>query len=1333
MTVLDPAGKRALAAELLRRKAQRARPVPLTAAQYRLWLLSELDPESPAYHVPIAFRLRGTLDCAALQRALTAIARRHDVLRARITLLDGEPAYAVADNVSVGLPLVDAADAVECATLLARESTRPFDLRADVPLRALLVRSAPAEHVLLLTLHHIAVDGWSVGILTRELSALYAAYAADHSSPLAEPACTYADFAAWQRDAAADRAQRDNLRFWTAALTDPPPLLPFAALGDDGAPAAGALRVRTLGAPLHDALERFCRTRGTTVYATLLAVFAVLLERLTDQQDFIIGAAVANRALPAFEEPIGFFVNTLPLRLRLTGEPDFAAWLADVTRVTLDAFDHQDVALQAVVEAVQPARVAGRTPLINVMFVVNNTPAAPLTLPGLDVTPVDIARTTAKFDVTLEATPLEGDTRIGFEYRTDLFTSAAIDALLDAVVALLTAALADPEQRVSALPAVPPDALERQLHTWNPGARPLSGERIERIFERRVRAQPGAIAVIDGARTTTYGELDVRAAALARRIRAGGAAPGARIGMCLERGTNAIVAMLAILKAGGVYVPFDPAYPAARDAQLLDVARVRLVVTEERWCARFADRCGVLALDAADSAPAHDDGAVPAAPGDGGDAAYIMFTSGSTGVPKGVLVPHAGIERLVIDAAYAAITPTDTLAHAAALAFDAATFEIWGALLNGARLAIVPAPALLAPGGVRAAIARDSITVQFMTPAFARELARSDPAAVAPLRRLIIGGDVLDIATVARLQAAAPRTQLVNGYGPTETTTFATTHALEPLAPGTRTIPIGRPIRNTRAYILDRRRRPLPAGAAGELWIGGAGVALGYIGDAELTARKFRSDPFVGTPGGRMYATGDRARYLPDGSIAFLGRIDRQIKRNGFRIEPAEIEGALAADPAVSAAAVVVGDHGRGGARLIAYVAAGESHAAGIARRLRRQLPAFMQPDAVVAVPALPVDTNGKVDRRALAARTEPTPPRAVAELADEAEAALRTVWEELLDVRPIASNDNFFALGGHSLLAMRMLAEIERRYAVRLSAALLFEAPTIAHLARAMRAGAASRALDAPLAFNPAGTRRTLFFLHGSIRGGGFYCRELAAAVGPDQPIIAIRPHTMRHGALPSIEAMAADTVALIKRSTPHGPYVVGGYCNGGLVAFEVARQLRARGDDVAHVVLIDVPDVARGVHTACALVQRGGALLRVDAQLRARLCAQVARWPHHQRRFRASSAKHQFVAQRIARLLRASPRATADGPAREPVPDVQLDAWIRLTEAHVPGHYDGRLTLLATRPDDPADGPRGRSWIGRATHVEIRPIPGRHLTCLTEHLANTAATFAAVLAQER
>jgi amino acid adenylation domain-containing protein len=1325
VTVLDPADKRALAAELLRRKAQRSRPVPLSAAQYRLWLLSELEPETPDYNVPVAFRLRGALDRAALQRALTAIARRHDVLRARITTVDGEPAYAVAENVGVALPVADAGDPAECAQLLARESARPFDLRADVPLRALLVRCAAAEHVLLVTMHHIAVDGWSVGIFTRELSALYAAYAADETSPLAEPACTYADFAAWQRDAAGDRAQTENLRFWTAALTDPPPPLPFAALSDGTVSAGGGLRARTLGASLHGALDRFCRARGTTLYATLLAAFAVLLERLTDRDDFIVGAAVANRTLPAFEEPIGFFVNTLPLRLRLTGEPDFATWLAEVQGLTLDAFDHQDVALQAVVEAVQPARVAGRTPLINVMFVVNNTPGEPLTLRGLDVTPVDIERTTAKFDLTLEATPLDDDTRIAFEYRTELFTTAAVDALLDAVVTLLGAAIADPHQRVSSLPVVPPDALDRQLHAWNATTQPLCGERIEALFERRARAQPAAVAIVDGANTMTYGELDARAAALARQIRARGSGPGAGIGMCFERGVNAIVAMLAILKAGGVYVPFEPAYPAARSAQMLAVADVRLVLTEQRWCARFANRCDVLAYDGADIAP-HDVDVIPPVPGSGADAAYIMFTSGSTGPPKGVLVPHAGIERLVVDAAYAPITPADTLAHAATLAFDAATFEIWGALLNGARLAIVPAAVLLAPGGVRAAIGRDGITVQFMTPAFARELARSDPAAVAPLRRLIIGGDVLDVATVARLQSAAPRTQLVNGYGPTETTTFATTHAIDVLAPGTRAIPIGRPIRNTRAYILDRRRRPLPAGAPGELWIGGAGVALGYVNDAELTARKFRCDPFDGRPGARMYATGDRVRFLPDGSIAFLGRIDRQIKRNGFRIEPGEIEAALAADPAVSAAAVVVRGDGSSRARLAAYVATADPDGGAIAQRLRALLPAFMQPDTIVALAALPVDVNGKVDRRALAAHAEPAAPRAAAELADEAEAALRAVWEELLGVRPIANDENFFALGGHSLLAMRMLAEVERRYAVRLTAALLFEEPTIAHLARAMRDGAVRRAHHGPDAFNAAGARRTLFFFHGSIRGGGFYCRELATALGPDRPLIAIRPHAVRHGPLPAIEAMAADAVALIKRGTPHGPYLLGGYCNGGLVAFEVARQLRARGDDVARVVLIDVPDVAPGVHAAHALLERGGTLLRVDAPLRARLGAQVARLPHHHRRFCASSAKREFIARRIAKLLRV-PQLASDA-----VPDPLLAAWSRLTEAHVPGRYDGRLTLLATRPDSPADGARGHSWIGRAPHVDIRPIPGRHLTCLTEHLADTAATFAAVLASE-
>jgi amino acid adenylation domain-containing protein len=1332
MTVLDARQKRALAAELLRRRDQRARPIPLSAAQHRLWLLHELEPGVATYNIPYAFTLRGPLDIEALRRAFATIVRRHDVLRSTIVVCDGEPAYVVDDGSGFALPLLDAA-AGACVEIVARESARPFDLRSDAPLRVLLLRVAADEHVLVVTLHHIAADGWSAGVLKRELGALYAAYRSAGAAPLAETACTYADFARRQRDDYAGSAFAERIGYWHARLDAPPRALDFGPPRDTiASPAAGALRTRILGPAERAALERVGRAHGTTLFATLLGAFALLLARFTGQRDFIVGSAFANRMRPEFEELIGFFVNVLPLRLALANDPTLDEWLAQIQRLAIDAFDRQDVPFDALVATARPARVATQVPLVNVMFVLNNVPDEPLELEALEVVARDIERTSAKFDLTLEATFAGGDLRLGFEYRTDRFDAGTIDAMLDALVTLVVAFDGTGSRRVSALPLLSPAARSRAVDDWNATARPLARERIERLFERRAAEAPAAIALVDGPFRLTYGELDGQANRLAHYLRAAGTDRDSRVGVLFERGAAAVVSMLAILKAGGAYVPLDPAYPRLRLEAALSAAGVTRVFTEERWAGALAGGAvEVFRLDAdagqlaayAATAPAPLPGA------DGGDPAYVMSTSGSSGTPKAVIIAHTGIERLAVQPDYAPIGAADTVGHGAPLAFDAATFEIWAPLLNGARIAVLARDTLLDPAALRTAFERDRITIVFLTTPLAREIARTAPATFAPLHRLLVGGEALDAATVRAIMRAAPHTRLCNIYGPTETTTFATWHPFV-TEPAAEPIPIGRPIVNTRAYVLDALLTPQPPGAAGELYIGGPGVALGYLDDPAETAARFIRDPFSDEPSARLYATGDRARYRADGAIEFLGRSDDQIKRRGYRIEPGEIEAALRALPAVGGAAVVA--HGAAGEtiRLVAYVTPADGCAIdtpALIDALRARLPEHLLPDAIEPIPTLPLTVNGKVDRADLAARLPSARAVTGARLRNEAEAAVAAIWEQLLATGPVAHDDNFFALGGHSLLALRMLAQIERTHAVSLPPALLFAEPTVARLARAMCEHSLRAEHSPTVAFNTGGAAQPFFFLHGSIGGGGFYCRTFAERIGAQRPVYAIRPHAKTRRTLPSFAAMAVDTVNEIKRLQPHGPYVLGGYCNGGLVAFEAARRLRAGGDAVANVILVDVPPVSRAMRRIAGVIDRAGIRLRLPKPLRDGTIAFTARLPHHSARFIASRDKVRHVARGVAKLLcRARPAMALrriDGGTEKTI----LDPWIALTETYVAQQYDGRLTLLRTRDDDAGGG-----WLEVAPQTAVHVIPGTHVTCITDCLNETAVVLAEILTAE-
>jgi amino acid adenylation domain-containing protein len=809
------------------------------------------------------------------------------------------------------------------------------------------------------------------------------------------------------------------------------------------------------------------------------------------------------------------------------------------------------------------------------------------------------------------------------------------------------------------------------------------------LFAEQARQHPESAAVLEGEHTLSYAQLDARAHRLAQRLQALDIAPASRIGVCMERSIEEIVALLAVLKADCTYVPFDPRQPPERLAHILrDADAAAVIVTRTAERALAAARAGstrpviVLDRDTTGEAAAPFAASVPAR---GEAPAYVMYTSGSTGEPKGVVVPQRAIVRLVRDTDYLQIGAQDVIAHLSNPAFDAATFEVWGALLNGARLAVIPRETTLAPAELAATLDRDGVTTLFLTTALFNLVARDTPRAFAD-RVVLFGGEAVEPRWVAAALAAGPK-RLLHVYGPTETTTFATWHEVRAVDDTASTVPIGRPIANTEVYVLDRHGEPVPPGVPGEIYIGGPGLAEGYLGRPELTAECFVAHPFAPEPGARLYRTGDRARYRDDGAIEFLGRLDRQVKIRGHRIESAEIEIALRALPQVRDAVVVVRGDTADTRQLIAYVAVtpgNEPAPADFSSNLRRTLPDYMIPAAIVMLPALPLTGNGKVDRAALPDPDVLAARRTGKQAApwDPLEHLIAHVWEGLLGVRDIGVHDDFFDLGGHSLLAAQMMDEIARETGVSVPLTALFTDATIAHLASVLRGGAASAA--PVVALRAEGTRPPLFFLHGDFSGGGFYCRGLARELGEDQPFYAVHPHGLNDSSVPdSIEAMAEDLVAAIRRERPHGPYVVGGHCNGAMIAVEVARRLIEHGERVPLVLLLD----AKAPWSATPVFEM---------------------------------ASGNAPARRARRGIDPLPAGTSVG-------DKAFTRYRQAMARYSPARVPVRIAVLRSEAFRDLRPNLGWSSIGEC--VETHAIPGDHHSSITRHVAETATRMRACI----
>ncbi|RKI51412.1 amino acid adenylation domain-containing protein, partial [Corallococcus sp. AB049A] len=1045
----------------------REQPLPPSFAQQRLWFIDQLEPGSPLYNVPLAVRLEGALDVAVLQRALDALVQRHEALRTTFTAHEGTPVQVVHPPSAMPLEVEDLRGLEagereeEARRRVMAQGLRSFDLARGPLVRAQLVRLAEQDHLLALTMHHAISDGWSLGVLVREIGALYAAFVMGRPSPLPELPLQYADYAAWQRGWLQGDALDREVAFWKGRLEGAPAALELPT--DRPRPAvrgnAGAMHFFQWPPELTQRLRALAQREGASLYMVLLAGWQVLLSRYSGQTDICVGSPIAGRTRAELEGLIGFFVNTLVLRARVEGETSFRELLKQVRGTVLEAYEHQDVPFEKLVEALQPDRSLSHTPLFQTLLALQNVPQGDLGLPGMSLKPLMMESRTAKFDVSVFFVEEGEGLRGSVEYSTELFDATTVHRMVEHLRVLLDAALSRPEAAVSRLPML--DAEERQ-RILDGGNRTESAVKtpVHVLFAEQARKTPDAVALqTQDGRTLKYGELDAKANQLAHHLRALGVKRGTRVGVFVERSWEMVVGLLGILKAGGAYVPVDRNYPQERIALLLGDAGVEVTLTQQSLVQKLPESAGaLLTLDTVWSEVAHQPETMPDVQVTGEDLAYVMFTSGSTGRPKGVSVPHRGISRLVVGNSFLRFGPEEVWLQLAPVAFDASTLELWGALLHGAKLVLAP-PHALTLEELGTLLKQERISTLWLTAALYEQMALHQVESLAGVSQVLAGGDVLPVQRVREhLKHLPAGAVLVNGYGPTENTTFSTTYTLTRDTALTSSVPIGKPIGNSTAYVLDTHGDVAGVGVPGELYVGGEGLAWGYLNRADLTAERFVPNAFSPQPGARLYRTGDKARWKEDGTLEFLGRTDFQVKVRGFRIELGEVEAALLKQEGVAEAVAVVRDVG-GDKRLVAYIVAKPGRnidPKGVESELRKQLPEYMVPSATGVLDALPLTANGKVDRKALADLDAHEAGTAYEAPRTEAEAKLAAIWAEVLRVPRVGVKDNFFSLGGHSLLATQVVSRIRTELGVELSLRALFEAPVLETLAE--RLGAAAR-----------------------------------------------------------------------------------------------------------------------------------------------------------------------------------------------------------------------------------------------------------------------------------
>ncbi|RKG96951.1 amino acid adenylation domain-containing protein, partial [Corallococcus carmarthensis] len=1315
-------------------------PHPLSFAQQRLWFIDQLDPGSALYNMPTALRLTGAVDVPALQQAFDALVQRHEALRTTFEAHDGEPRQHVHPAPTGVLSVVDLtglpddAREAEAVRLASEDALTPFDLAAGPLARLTLLTLGAEEHVLLLCMHHAIGDGWSMSILVREVTALYEAFRQGQPSPLTPLPVQYPDFAVWQRGWLQGEVLDAQLAWWTQQLAGAPQALALPT--DKPRPpqrsARGATFPVRLPLKLSEAVEALAQAEGATPFMVLLAAFQTLLHRYSGQEDLLVGTSIAGRRHAETEGLIGFFVNTLVLRARFDGRPSFRKLLSQVRTTTLGAYEHQDIPFERLVEAVQPTRDLSRTPLIQALFALQNVPDAEVRLPELTLLPVEVDLPTTKFDLDLTL----GRTERGFEgalsYATDLFEPATARRLSEHLVQLLEGAVAKPDAALDALPLLTAEERQWVLEEWSGETAPFEADvPFHTRFEQQVTRTPKAPAVVMGDTTVSFHQLNVRANQLAHSLRNLGVGPDVLVAICLERSPEAIVAILGILKAGGAYVPLDPAAPEVRKAFILENSGASVLLTTqalvEAWqpAVRHVVRLDTDARRIESSSPGNPRSGVRPE-----HLAYVIYTSGSTGMPKGVMIQHrslAHLRRSLTEACYTQAPKVMRVSLNGPLYFDASVTQLL-LMGDGHCLCIVPEAVRQDPEAMLAWLEQRRIDALDCTPSLFKLLLEAGFLEQPHVPSIcFIGGEAMDEVTWRRL-AATGRTRAYNAYGPTEGTVASTTECIQ----GT-SLPapvIGRPMLNVGVYVLDANLNPVSVGVPGELYIAGEGLARGYRNRPDLTAERFIPHPFSTERGARLYRSGDRVRWKQDGTLDFMGRVDFQVKLRGYRIEPGEVEAALRTHPGIRDAMVLVREDVPGVQRLVAYVAP-EVDTAPLRSHLQRSLPDYMVPAVYVALPVLPLTPNGKVDRAALPAPLdEATSTEARVGPRDEREAMLERLWAEALGVAAVDVRTSFFELGGHSLLAVRLMAAVARETGRKLPLSTLFQAPSVERFAVLL--GEVAVEPEEPKPFTPlvpftkegTGTGTPFFCVH-PVGGNVLAYAELARRLGPDQPFYGLQARGLDGETEPldTVEALAASYVRALRKVQPTGPYHLGGWSLGGVIAYEMAYQLREAGEAVELVAMIDsyvpetVPDTEPNLDRTLAVGLFAQDLMGVSlADLDVDTAELATQEPDAA----------------LATVLEASARTGALPPGVDAVNATALfqvfEANLEAARRYHPPAMDQRV--LRIQADDPADdtGTGDGGWTALVgDRLESHRLPGNHYTLLREPVVQAVAELLA------
>ncbi|MGS0741011.1 amino acid adenylation domain-containing protein, partial [Glaciimonas sp. GG7] len=1165
----------------------------LSFAQQRLWFLEQMGGVGQAYHIPVGLQLNGHLDRVALRQTLERLVFRHEALRTHFTEKDGHTVQHVTAADVSHFQLLEhdlrhhPERDIERERIVAEEAVTPFDLVHGRLIRARLLQESATQHTLLITLHHIVSDGWSMGVLFNEMSALYNAYRQGQHDPLPALSVQYPDYAAWQRRWMCGAVLEQQTAYWRDALADAPSLLEVPT--DHPRPSqqdyAGASIETTLDAALTHKLKVLSQRHGTTLHMTLLSSWAMLLGRLAGQDDVVIGTPTANRTQQEVEGLIGLFVNTLALRIRLPEQATVAMLLAQVKQQSLAAQQHQDIPFEQVVEHTQPVRSMAHSPLFQVMFAWENVAQGQLSLEGLTLTPVPLAQVTAKFDLTLTLGESEDVISGTLEYATALFERRTIERYLGYWQCLLAAMVEDDAQQIACLPILSAAERHQLVTSWN-ATQVIYPERaylLHQLVEEQAMKTPHAVAVVSGAEQLNYAELNHQANQLAHYLRESGVVPDDRVVICVDRGLAMVVGVLAILKSGAGYVPLDPAYPAERLVHMLRDSAPRVVLSGvimqagiaggwEQARATIAPDVPVLDLHAP-SWRAYPSENPDSSHLTSSDLAYVIYTSGSTGMPKGVLNEHRGIvnRMLSVQQSYG-MDQHDVALQKTSFSFDDAVSEIFWPLMAGAKLVMARQDGHKDLRYLSELIRSAGVTTLHFVPSMLQVfIGHDDVASCTSLTRVMSGGEALPASLVHSFHAQLPHARLHNLYGPSEAAVDVTAWTCVAGATGT-TIPIGKPIANTRIYILDAQGEPTPVGVAGELHIGGVQVARGYLNQRELTEKRFVPDPFSSQSDARLYKTGDLARWQSDGNLVYLGRNDFQVKIRGFRIELGEIETQLVAHPGVCEAVVMAREDIPGDQRLVAYIVVNtEIDATTLRTHLSVNLPDYMVPAAYVTLAALPLTANGKLDRKSL-----PAPDGAAYALSgyvapeSETEITLAAIWSELLQTERIGRHDNFFALGGHSLSTLQVVNLLKQQHML-ISASDVFMYPTVATLAERIAQAGLQEEDRLPILIRVGGTKQPLFLMH---EGAGLllYAHALAACIDTDIPIYGLPPVPFSQTQqFTTMHSMAQRMVGLIRRVQTKGPYRLAGWSFGGVLAYEVAQQLIGDGEQVEFLGLFD------------------------------------------------------------------------------------------------------------------------------------------------------------------